>query len=341
MREFELDVVAMRGDTVEAVHRVHAAVVDASGRLVGGAREPGWVTHWRSSAKPLQVMPFVESGGLEALGWDDERLALACASHGGEPEHVAIAAAMLESLELGEADLACGPHEPLTARGAELLHASGRAPTRLHNNCSGKHAAMLARARTAGWPTAGYHRAEHEVQRSCLASVSRWTGLARDDIGRAVDGCGVVEFSLPLTAMATAYARLADAAQHGDAAPARVLAAMRTHPFLIGGTGRFDTILMEEAGGTVVCKVGAEGVHTAVSLERGFGIALKVEDGASRAQYPALLQILQQLEVLPAELPERLRPFLRHPIVNTRGETVGEVRPAAEAPVNAMHGASQ
>jgi L-asparaginase II len=324
-----LDILVTRGSSVEAVHHVHAAAVDASGALVAQAREPGWVTHWRSCAKPFQVMPFVEAGGLDAVGWNDEQLALACASHGGEPEHVAIAAAMLASIGLGEADLACGPHEPLTARGATLLRESGRKPTRLHNNCSGKHSAMLARATTAGWPAAGYHRAEHDVQRGCIASVARWTGVAEGDLGLAVDGCGVVEFALPLSAMAASYARLAHAAAGGDAGPARVLGAIRAHPFLIGGTDRFDTILIEETGGRVVSKVGAEGVHTAVSLDRGIGVAIKAEDGAARAQYPALLRALQLLDVLPAELPPRLAAMVRRPITNTRGETVGEIRPEA------------
>ncbi|MDE3151173.1 MAG: asparaginase [Gemmatimonadota bacterium] len=324
----KLDVVVTRGDTVEAVHRVHAAAVDPSGRLVAHAREARWVSHWRSCAKPFQSMPFMEAGGYDALGWGDEQVALSCASHGGEPEHVAIAQDMLASLGLSERDLACGPHEPLTARGVEALRASGQKPTRLHNNCSGKHSAMLARAQQGGWPTEGYHRPDHPVQQGCLASVSRWTGLRADEIGRAVDGCGVVEFSLPLTAMAASYARLGQAAVDGVPGPARIVRAMGVHPFLVGGTGRFDTVLMEETAGRVIAKVGAEGVHTAVSLDRGIGVAVKVEDGAARGQYPALLRALQLLDVLPAELPPRLDEFLRRPITNTRGETVGDIRPA-------------
>ncbi|MGH7690916.1 MAG: asparaginase, partial [Gemmatimonadaceae bacterium] len=319
MNELQLDVVVTRGDSVEAVHRVHAAVAEPSGRLLAHARAAALVSHWRSCAKPFQVMPFADAGGFEALGWDDRRVALSCASHGGEPEHVVLAASMLESLGLSARDLACGPHVPLTARGAEALRKSGAKPTRLHNNCSGKHSAMLARATTAGWPTKGYHLAGHRVQKGCLASVSRWTGLSTDDIGRSVDGCGVVEYSLPLRAMATSYARLGQAAADGDPGPRRVVGAMRAHPFLIGGTDRFDTILIEETDGRIVSKVGAEGVHSAVCLEQGIGVAIKVEDGAARAQYPALLRALQLLDALPAKLPPRLRELLRRPIVNTRG----------------------
>lgn len=325
MKELQLDIAVTRGGTIESVHQVHAAAVDASGALVARARNPDLVTHWRSCAKPFQVMPFVEAGGLDALGWGDDRLALACASHGGEPEHIALATAMLADLGFTEDALACGPHEPLSERGARLLRERGRTPTRIHNNCSGKHSAMLARAKTAGWPTAGYHTPDHRVQQGCLASVSLWSGIAPDEIRQAVDGCGVVEFSLPLRAMATAYARLGEAARAGDPGPARVVRAMGTHPFLVGGTGRFDTALIEETNGRVICKVGAEGVHSAASLDRGIGVVIKAEDGAARAQYPALLRALQLLDVLPASLPPRLAEFARRPITNTRGEVVGEI----------------
>ena len=196
VHSFRLDILVTRGDCVESTHRVSAAVVDASGTLVAGAGNTEAITHWRSCAKPFQVMPFVEAGGFDGLGWKEEQLALACASHGGEPEHVAIATAMLQDLGLEEGDLACGPHEPLSTRGAKVLRDAGMRPTRLHNNCSGKHAAMLARARTAGWSPQGYERAGHEVQRAILGNVARWTSVPQEDIELAVDGCGVVEFAL-------------------------------------------------------------------------------------------------------------------------------------------------
>src|SRR5690242_17569476 len=235
MKSFELDVVVTRGAVVESRHRVHAAVVDETGALTGVARDPSYVTAWRSCAKPFQVMPFLESGGFDQLGWGDDQLALACASHGGEPEHVALAERMLADIGMEEGDLACGPHDPLSARGVKLLRELGTRPTRLHNNCSGKHAAMLARAHTAGWHTYGYERAEHPVQRCCLEAVATWSGLAPADVGRAVDGCGVVVFSLPLDSMARAYARLTRAARDGEEIPARIVHAMQTRPFLIGG----------------------------------------------------------------------------------------------------------
>lgn len=329
MRLLNLDVTVTRGGLDESRHRVHAAVVDAQAGLVGGARDARIVAPWRSCAKPFQLMPLVAAGGLEALNWGEDQVALACASHGGEPEHVAIAAGMLEDLDLEEGDLACGPHEPMSRRGVRALRDAGMSPSRLHNNCSGKHAAMLARARLAEWPTEGYEALGHPVQESCLGTVAAWTGVPRDEIGCAVDGCGVVVFCLPLEGMAGAYARLARDAASGAEIPARIVSAMRSRPFLVGGTDRFDTILMEESGGRILSKIGAEGVHSAAVLDMGVGIALKVEDGATRAQYPAVLALLQSLGALPESLPPRLAELAQPRLRNTRGEVVGDVRMSA------------
>src|SRR4051794_1239157 len=323
MDQLSLDVIVTRGAVVESRHRVHAAVVNASGTLIGAARDAAIVSHWRSCAKPFQIMPFIESGGFDKLHWGDDQLALACASHGGEPEHVAIADAMLRDIGLEEGDLACGPHDPLSARGMKLLRESGARLTRLHNNCSGKHAAMLARAQTAGWPSYGYERRDHQVQRCCLESVAAWAALDESSIGQAVDGCGVVAFALPLENMARAWSRFGRA-DSDDAAP-RILHAMRTRPFLIGGTDRFDSVLIEETDGRAVAKIGAEGVHCVAVPEQGLGIAVKVDDGAQRAQFPAVIRILQMLDVLPATLPPRLDEFYHRPVRNTRGEVVGEI----------------
>jgi len=337
MLALNLDVEVTRGDVVESTHRVHAAVIGADEVLVGAARDPQLVTMWRSCAKFFQVMPFVSSGGFDQLKWSHEELALACASHGGEPEHVAIAERMLTSLDLEEGDLACGPHEPLAARGAKLWRESGQPLTRLHNNCSGKHAAMLARAKTAGWATRGYEQADHPVQRSCLGEVSSWTGVPLDDMPVGVDGCGVAVMALALDRMALAYARFARAVHAGEEVPARIAAAIRRNPQLMGGTDRFDTVMLQETNGAVIAKVGAEGVHSVAVPALGIGLALKVEDGALRAQHVAVIGALQQLGVLPAELPLRLDEFAYRPVKNTRSERVGEIRPAAATLRSAAH----
>ena len=324
---YELDVAVTRGSLTESTHRVHAAVVDASDTPIAAARDPEMVTFTRSCAKPFQVMPLVESGGIDALRWGADELALACASHGGEPEHVALAESMLHALGMEEGDLACGPQEPLSARGARIMREAGLRPTRLHNNCSGKHAAMLARAHTAGWPTYGYEREGHQVQRAITETVARWSGVPCHKLGQAVDGCGAPVFSMPLHALARAFARLGDAARRGDEVPQRIVDAMLTRPFLVGGTDRFDSVLIEETEGRILSKVGAEGVHAAAILDEGVGVVLKVEDGAQRAQYPALLRLLQKLGALPDVLPPRLQEIMVRPLRNSRGEVVGEIRP--------------
>ncbi len=318
----------MRGDTIESRHHVHAMVSDADGTILGSAGDPSFLTVWRSCAKPFQLFSFVESGGFDACGWGSAELALACASHGGEPEHVALAARMLESIGLEEGDLACGAHEPMTRRGVRMMVQAGLSPSRLHNNCSGKHAGMLAYARGQSWSTLGYERLGHEVQDRALAQIAKWSGSPRDDMELMVDGCGVVAVGLPLSALALAFARLGAAAERGDEVPARILAAIAAHPFLFGGTDRFDTVLIEESKGRIVSKVGAEGVHAVSIPAQGIAIAIKVEDGATRAQHPAVLKLLQLLGVLPEELSPRLAAFARTPIMNTRNELVGEVHVA-------------
>jgi L-asparaginase II len=319
----DIDVVVTRGAAAESIHRVSAAVV-AGDELVGAARDPWLETYWRSCAKPFQLMPFLRAGAADDLGWGADEIALACASHGGEPEHVAIAERMLNDLGLEEGDLACGAADPLSQRGQRLLRESGARPTRLHNNCSGKHAAMLARAQAANWPTGNYDRLDHPVQQSIVHEVEQWTGITASAMTIARDGCGVPVFGLSLEGMARAFARLAAAIRSGDEIPRRIGEAMLANPFLVGGTDRFDTVLMEDAPG-VLCKIGAEGVHCAAVIESGIGVAIKVEDGASRAQYPALLALLGQLGALPDPLPGRLADLARKPVRDTRHEIVGEV----------------
>lgn len=321
-----LDVLVTRGGMVESRHRVNAAVVDDNGALMLAARNPPQSVWWRSCAKPFQVLPLLAEGGFEKLGWGDDELALACGSHGGEPEHVALAGAMLARLDMEEGDLACGPHEPLSARGARLLRESGHRVTRLHNNCSGKHAAMLARASLHSWPTQGYERSTHEIQRAARDTIAQWAGLSADSIPLAVDGCGVTVFALPLANMALSYARLVSAAGRGDEAPSRIVSAMLANPFLVGGSDRFDSVIMEAFEGRVLCKIGAEGVHTLALVRRGIGIAVKVEDGTQRAQYPAVMALLAHLGELPSAPSDGLREYISRTIRNTRNEVVGEIR---------------
>ncbi len=317
-----------RGAIIESRHRVSVAVTDAEGALVARAGDADLVTFWRSAAKFFQVMPLVLGGGAEALGLTDPELGLACASHNGEPRHRELAASVLAKAQCGEDDLACGPHPSLAEPVARAMAARGEKPTRLHSNCSGKHAAMLAQARFRGWTTAGYAEADHPVQRGCIEEVARWSGVPAAAIGRAVDGCGVVCFALPLRAMALAYARLGARRLAGDGGAAREAAADRlvravtAEPFLLAGTARFCTEVLTTSGGRVVAKVGAEGVYCAALPEKGLGIALKVEDGDSRSSIVALVAVLEQLAPgVAAVAPEWRSP----PVTNLRGQVVGRM----------------
>lgn len=321
----------LRGDLVESRHQVSLAVVSADGRLVASSGDPNLVAFWRSAAKPFQAIPLVADGAAGALGVGDEELALACASHNGEPRHVEVARRLLARSGATDDDLVCGVHASLSDAVAKAMTERGEKLTRAHNNCSGKHAGMIALAHHKGWTPGGYHAPDHPVQRRCLTEVAAWSGLSEASVPHATDGCGVPSFALPIRAMALAYARLGAAAQ-GDGLPAlpsgsvqaalRIFAAVRANPFLVAGTGRLDTDLLEGARGRVFAKVGAEGVYSATIPELRLGLALKVEDGATRAAGPALLALLDHLA--PGLAPD-LAPHRSPAIRNTLGSVVGRL----------------
>jgi L-asparaginase II len=315
-----------RGPMVESRHRVMVAVVDAGNRLRARAGSVDRLVYARSAVKPIQALPLVTDGVMEQAGLTDAELALACASHSGEPQHVAVARSMLRKVGLGEDALACGPHAPFHAASARELRRQGEQPGRIHNNCSGKHAGMLALAVAHGWPTDGYHEQGHPVQARMLEEMSRWCGVPADDIVLATDGCGVVTFGVRLRQLAWAFAQLSWAARQGEAAPRRVVNAMVQHATLIGGTDRLCTRVMQVTEGRVFLKVGAEGVYCAGAPGAELGIALKVEDGAGRAADAAIVAVLRLLALVSDDEMGELDRFAEPAIRNTRGERVGAVR---------------
>ena len=315
-----------RGDTVESVHHVHIAVVDGHGRLRAHAGDPGFVAFARSAIKPLQTVPLIEDGAADQFGFTDAEIALCCASHSGEPRHVTTVDAMLRKIGAVEEALACGPHEPLGRQAAQDLAKQRLEPTRVHNNCSGKHTGMLALARAHGWPLAGYHEHGHPVQQRMLQELARWAEVEPDEIETAVDGCGVVTFALPIDRLARAFARFAAAARRGDDAPTRIVQAMVRNPEYVAGTERLCTELMRVARGRIFAKVGAEGVYCAGVPGAELGVALKVEDGAVRAAEPALIATLKALAVLSEDEVGELARYAEPDITNTRGEQVGMLR---------------
>jgi L-asparaginase II len=316
-----------RGGRVESRHRVALAVVDARGgkRLVVG--DPRTAVFPRSAFKPIQAIPLVESGAADAFGLDARELALACASHGGEPDHVATVTAWLARLGLGVGDLACGPHLPSHGPTAAAMQRAGEAPSRVHNNCSGKHAGMLTTAVHLGEPPAGYETPDHPVQRRIRTVLEAMAGetLAAPP---GIDGCGIPAWTMSLEGLARTAARFADPTDLSPARRAavhRLAAAMRGEPWFVAGTGRLCTALMQAAP-AVLAKTGAEGVFWAALPEMGLGVALKVEDGAARAAEPALLAALRALGALDDRATAALAGFARPTLHNHAGAVVGEIR---------------
>ena len=320
-----LEVSVWRGRVIESRHRVHAVVADPSGRVVQSWGDDRRATLLRSAAKPFQAIPLVADGAADRFGLSGEEVALCCGSHNSEESHVRVARSILAKAGVAEELLVCGPHPPLLGTRAKALAAAGTPPTPIMSNCSGKHAGMLALAAFHRWPLDGYETPAHPVQACMVREVSRWTGTDPADMQTEVDGCGVPTFTIPLGDLARGAARLAVAGRV-EGAPRRVVRAMVDHPFMVAGTGRVCTRLMEEERGRVFAKVGAEAVYMAGDLDRGLGVALKVEDGAWRAAPPALMAVLDLAGIVSPSAREALRGEFVEPVVtNTLGNEVGRI----------------
>ncbi len=322
---------ALRGAAVESRHLGRAVVVDERGRVLFAAGDVEAPVFTRSTIKALLALPLVETGAADRLHLTAAELALACASHGGEPVHVGTAAAMLARAGRDAGCLECGTHWPTSRHGQEALIRAGDAPSALHNNCSGKHAGFVCLARDAGLDIAGYIGPGHPVMRQVMAAVAAMTGVRLERCAAAIDGCGIPTHAIPLRALAHGFARFGSGAGlHPDRAAAarRLRDAVAAHPELVAGAGRYDTVLMQALGAAAFVKMGAEGVHVAALPGQGLGIAVKCADGAARAAEVAMAALLARH--LPpalaeaAELTARRRPTLR----NWAGTPVGELRAA-------------
>lgn len=320
-----------RGNAVESRHRAWYAVVDADGRTVASAGDTGIAVYARSAIKPLQAIPVVETGTADRFAFTSAELALACASHGGETVHVETAAAVLSRAGLGPSDLECGAHLPTHLPSQHALIRSGAAPSPLHNNCSGKHAAMLATAVHRNEPTRGYIDPDHPVQRRALRVLEEMCGFDLSAAPRGIDGCGLPQIAIPLNALARAIARFGAPdtlpTPRADACR-RIAAAMIANPLMIAGTGRFCTQAMEIAAGKAVMKTGAEGMYMAAVPAKGLGIALKIEDGGARAAEVVMAALLARHAGLDDAQQTRLAALLHPPITNVAGLRVGKISPA-------------
>jgi L-asparaginase II len=329
----------VRGEVVESVHRGHAVAVDANGRVVAAFGAPRAVTFMRSAAKPFQALPLVVSGAADRFGFTPQELAVACGSHNAESIHTDAVHSMLGKIGLTVTSLKCGPHEPYSKSAAAELRKRGEQPQPIHNNCSGKHASMLALARHLGAPPETYDRPNSPVQREVFAAVSRFSELPAAELRYAVDGCGLPTFALTIGTMAWMLARLvAPPARFGEAthrACRRLVDAMIAHPEMVEGDDELDTELMRAGRGRLVSKVGAEGVYAAGILPcqrwpHGLGVAFKLEDGdkGDRARPVTAVALLRHLQVLDEHDAQALTKFARPTTTNHRQDTVGEVRPA-------------
>ncbi len=324
-----------RGDLVESVHRGAVAISDARGHITFSLGDIGCPVYPRSSLKPIQALPLLESGAADAFGLSSEEIALACASHSGEPMHTTRVAAWLQKIGCSEDDLNCGPHPIRYEPVAEEMVIAGLKPTRIHNNCSGKHTGFLSVARHWNVATKGYQRIDHPVQQAVGKTLAELSGESEMPWG--ADGCTAPNFALPLSSLARALALMAAPDSLPDMrqrAVRRIVEAMQKHPELVGGTGRSDTILMRAAQRPLVTKAGAEGFYAAIVPDLGLGVALKIDDGASRAAETAMATILHKMGLLRDD--RAAMELVRAPILNTRDETVGERRAAPMLATNSL-----
>jgi L-asparaginase II len=310
----------LRGDHVESVHRFAWRLHQADGTVTGGGETgPVFV---RSAAKPFQALPAVRAGVLERYGLDDRHLAVACASHGGDDQHLSRVAEILLACGASERALGCGPLAPRDPSAAAALRGP---PHRIHHNCSGKHALGLALCALEGWPAERYYAAGHPLQDAMRAAILEATGAADAEVASAADGCGMQTYAVALERLAAAFAALAS----GGLGPAGacVARAMSAHPALVAFPGAIDAEIMAAHPG-VVCKIGAEAV-IAIGTPDGRGLALKVLDGNGRAIDPAAVLGARELLGLDAATP-KLRALAQPPIVNSRGAVVGRLEAALD-----------
>ena len=329
----EILVEVLRGKSVESIHRGSIVVVNGAGEIIHAIGSPESEICMRSCAKPLQAIPVIASGAAAAFKFTDRELALFCGSVSGQEFHVAAVRSVLQKIGLTEAALCCGVHPPSHRTTAQEMQKQGIKPSPVHNNCAGKHAAMLTLCRYHGWPTKNYLPLEHPVQQLILSTISSLTSVPREGIHEAVDGCGVPVFFVPLRNLALSYARLAEPFHLERAnrsstqnAIAQLMNAARACPEMIAGDERLCTDIMRVAGESIFAKTGAEGGYALTLFGQGLGAAVKIEDGNARALGPVIIELLHHLGILTAAQCKALETYHHPVILNHRREQVGELR---------------
>jgi len=323
----------LRGEVIENRHRGAIAVCDPRGQLIHAWGDTDALVYPRSAIKLLQALPLLESGAADHFALTPGEIALACSSHNAEAVHVDAVDAWLGRLDLTPDALECGAHPPLDEASAQALLRQGRQPAPIHNNCSGKHTGMLTTACFLGEPTRGYIEPDHPAQQRWFDSLGDMAGVDMRALPQSRDGCGIPVIAMPLGAIATAFARVAAPddlpASRGDAV-ARISTAIAANPFMLAGSGRLDTEVLQRLAPGVLIKGGADGVYTAALAKPGLGVAIKIDDGNGDAAGVALLALLRRLGALSADDLDALNERCRIPVYNTRGVLTGH-REAAES----------
>lgn len=326
----EVLVKVSRGDMVESLHRGHVAVVNSKGELLYSLGNSQEVVYARSSMKPLQAIPIVETGAAEHYNFDYADLSLTCASHNGEDQHTNRVQSILERAELGYSDLQCGTHNPRWQDTYEALIKANGEVTAIYNNCSGKHSGMLATAKHMNESINDYFRIDHPVQQRIMEAISDVTEVPKEDIAIGIDGCGVPVHGIPLYNLALGFAKLADPVQlpaKRQDAINKITTSMMAAPEMVGGTERFCSDFMRVLDGRMFGKAGAEGVYCIGDKETGIGIAIKIEDGNGRATSPVAVEVLSQLGILTEQQKEQLAEYHHPALKNARKEKIGELLP--------------
>ncbi|WP_162523505.1 asparaginase [Calorimonas adulescens] len=323
-------VVVYRGELIENIHKGDIAVVDSDGRVVASVGNIGKKSYMRSAAKPIQAVNVVLSGALEEYGLTEKELSIMCASHRGDKEHVETINGILEKLGIDTTYLKCGVLKPLDEVRASEMIRDGLEFDEVTCNCSGKHSGMLAACLKKGYPLEDYTDPDHPLQREILEIISMFTEMKIEDIAIGIDGCGVPVFGMPIYNMAIAFAKMANPSALESPfreASERIVNAMVSYPEMVSGEGGFDTVLMRVAKGRIFSKMGADGVFCAGMRDRGWGLAIKIEDGEAASAYSAACEALYQLGELNEEDLRDLEPFYHKDVFNNHKIKVGQYTP--------------
>jgi len=317
-----------RSGLVESTHYGDAVVVTGDGRILSTGGDPQRWAYMRSSGKPLQALPIVMTGAADEFGLTQQELAVCCASHCSSAEHVQTVRGILAKLGMNEDALECGTHAVGDEEERNRLIRENKLPLPIHNNCSGKHAGILASTKAMGVPPEGYSQPDHPVQKLILSTIAAMCDIPAERIRLGVDGCGLPTFAMPLKNMAVGFARLTNPRRVDDdiaAAAGRICSAMAAAPVMIAGKGSFNTRLLEVAGDTITAKGGAEGLFMLGVKGRDIGLAIKASDGDFRAMPPVVLSALKQLDAISDEQLRQLDEFIRPQLKNTLDVVIGEI----------------